>query len=292
VNNENKTGARILLVEDDFATAELLNEVLTDAGHLVVTTSSAEAARQQLRGANAPDLVILDLVLPDMDGLVFLAYVRYRYRIPVIVCSATRRKQDLVLAFKLGADDVITKPFDLDEFLARTRAVLRRSTPRVAGAQPSEGASAATLDQRWEGRPLSAARSVPPPREDTTAGIERIGNVVVDHNRHEVRAGSKYLRLTPTEYRLLRSLLQRPYEVQSRRELARGIWGFENVSAGRTIDVHIRRLRVKLAALAADSVEIISVRGAGYGLVQIHRHEGASGSAENDAELPINGMSA
>jgi DNA-binding response OmpR family regulator len=246
--SERTAAATVLVVEDDASTALLLREILEAAGYGVVVAGTAAEAEQLLRGNTPPDLVILDLILPDMDGLVLLADIRLRHDVPVIVCTATHRKRDTLLAFRLGADDVVTKPFDTEEFAARARAVLRRAT---AGPRPARQAADAMR-----------ARA---PRDGET---KRVSNLEIDHTRRMVHLGDKQLHLTPTEYRLLRALSSRADEVLTRRDLAQQVWGFENVSAGRTIDVHIRRLRAKLAALDSRAPLIVSIRGEGYRLIQ------------------------
>ena len=226
----------VLLVEDDPATAMTLTDVLEGRGHKVRHAPTAAAAKSLLDDAT-PDLIILDLMLPDADGLVLCADLKARAGVPIIICSASNQTRDRVLGLKLGADDFIGKPFDIDELEARVDAVLRRS----AHAAPPEMAPAGT----------------PPPPE-------RVGNLTIDRGRRRVMIGSETIQLTPTEYRLLCALSTRPDEVLSREELAQQVWGYADASIGRAIDAHISRLRVKLGSCAAPPPSIASVRGFGY----------------------------
>jgi len=229
-----KNGTTILLVEDDATVAAAVTEVLELNGYAVWRAGDGNQAKVLLE-EKRPDLVVLDLILPDVDGLVLCADLKAIADVPVVICSATTRKRDTVLGLKLGADDFIPKPFDIYEFEARVEAVLRRA-----------GQSR---------RPVEAAA---PPDE------MRIGPLGVDRSRHRVSLGGEVIQLTPIEYRLLIALMSRPDEVLSREDLAQMVWGYQDASVGRTIDVHIRRLRVKLGSASTAAPPIVSVRGFGY----------------------------
>ena len=229
-----KNGSTILLVEDDATVASAVTEVLELNGYTVWRAedgSQAKALVEQKR----PDLIVLDLILPDIDGLVLCSDLKAIADVPVVICSATTRKRDTVLGLKLGADDFIPKPFDIYEFEARVEAVLRRAGQNRRPAEPA-----------------------PPPDE------MRIGDLTIDRSRHRVSLGGDVIQLTPIEYRLVIALMSRPDEVLSREELAQMVWGYQDASVGRTIDVHIRRLRVKLSSAATAAPPIVSVRGFGY----------------------------
>ncbi len=231
----------ILIVEDDPSTAGMLKELLESSGYQVLIAGSgahAKAMADEFR----PDLIILDLMLPDMDGLVLCSELRSQAQtdIPIIVCSGTSRKRDAILALRLGADDFISKPFDIYDLEARIEAVLRR-----AHQQSQQHA--------------------------TEPDHYRVGDLVIDRPRRHVTLGDDELQLTPTEYRLLYTMASRPDEVFSRDELAQRVWGYRDASSGRAIDVHIRRLRVKLDSASTAPPPIISVRGFGYKLVSSQR---------------------
>jgi len=230
--NEKAGGATILLIEDDDAIAESVAEVLESAGYRTVRADSGLAAKAALERAR-PDLIILDLILPDVDGLLLCSELKSLADVPIIVASATGRKRDTVLSLKLGADDFVSKPFDIFELQARVEAQLRRARQRADQGAPH-------ADQ-----------------------IE-LGPLIVDRSRRRVTLGGAELRLTPIEFRLLSVLASRPDEVFSREVLAQLVWGYRDASVGRTVDVHIRRLRVKLSSGPVPPPPIISVRGFGY----------------------------
>ena len=181
-----------------------------------------------------PDLILLDLMLPDIDGLVLCSQLKGVSDVPVIICTASGRRSDPVLGLKLGADDFVRKPFDVDDLVARVEAVLRRARRR-----PARGLA-----------PLG------PP-------VVRVGELVIEPTRRRARLGGESLPLTPTEFRLLTVLAQSD-DVLSRDYLAQEVWGYADASNSRTIDVHIRRLRVKLASRSVPGPVIIAVRGTGY----------------------------
>jgi DNA-binding response OmpR family regulator len=232
------SGATILVVEDDESIAESVAEVLETAGYKVVRAASGLEAKASLEN-HKPDLILLDLILPDVDGLILCSDLKAMADCPIIVSSATGRKRDTVLSLKLGADDFIPKPFDIFEMEARVEAVLRRAQQQKSGG----GGGAA---------------------RDGIADVIRLGDLSIDRSRRRVTLGESELHLTPIEYRLLSVLASRPEEVLSREELAQLVWGYQDASVGRTVDVHIRRLRVKLSSAPVPPPPIISVRGFGY----------------------------
>ena len=221
-------------VEDDRPVAQTLIDALESSGYrvwLAETGADAKTLLEQTR----PDLIILDLMLPDVDGLVLCSGLKAIADVPIVICSATPQKRDAILGLKLGADDFIAKPFDIYELEARVEAVLRRTTQtRVADQTPS------------------------PPDHI------RVGELVIDRSRRRVTLGGEPIQLTPTEYRLVSALASRPDEILSRDDLATLVWGYQDASSGRTIDVHIRRLRVKLSSGPVPAPAIVAVRGFGY----------------------------
>jgi len=223
----------VLIVEDNPATARALTELLESNGYHVTVAEDGATARSLLDEVH-PDLIILDLMLPDVDGLVLCADLKARLDVPIIVCSGTNRKRDGTLALRLGADDFVAKPFDMYDLEARVEAVLRRS---------------------------SRARAEHPAAEPDHY---QIGDLLISRSRRHVTLGGRELQVTPTEYRLLCSLASRPDDVLTRDELAQHVWGYEDASNGRAIDVHIRRLRMKLDTGAAPPPRIVSARGLGY----------------------------
>jgi DNA-binding response OmpR family regulator len=214
----------------------MLTDVLESTGYQVREAATGAAARvlaEQLR----PDLIILDLVLPDEDGLVLCSVLKNMANVPILICSGTQRRRDAFLSLKLGADDFIAKPFDVYDLLARVEVLLRRAAQHQA-ADPS-----------------------------IARGPIRIGELLIDHSLHQVTLAGALVQLTPTEYRLLTVLAARPEQVVPRDALAKLVWGDPDTGTSRTIDVHIGRLRVKLSHGGRFAPQIISVRGFGYKIV-------------------------
>jgi len=242
-------------VEDDPGVAMTLTDVLESEGYTVSHVGDGANAKAKVDEAR-PDLIILDLMLPDSDGLVLCSDLKARADVPIIICSATSRKRDAVLGFKLGADDFVAKPFHVDELLTRVQAAMRRSVARQRESVEESPAPASTSSFGLG----AAAASGPPQRR------YEVGDLVVDHARRSVRLGDVPVELTPTEYRLVAALASRPEEVLSRQDLAQMVWGYQDASIGRSIDVHLHRLRTKLkeANPSVSPPAIVAVRGFGY----------------------------
>jgi DNA-binding response OmpR family regulator len=232
--------ASVLVVEDDLSEARCLMNILEVADYRVWHAVNGRDARAQVERAR-PDLILLDLRLPDVDGLVLCSFLKSLDDVPIIVCSGTSRRGDPILALKLGADDFVRKPFDTDDLLARIEAVLRRVSNH--GNQKDR---------------VAVGRAAP------RSGEVRVGELVVETGRRRASLGGEPLVLTPTEFRLLSVLAGRAEQILSRDQLAHEVWGYADASNGRTIDVHIRRLRVKLAAGHAPGPAIVAVRSMGY----------------------------
>jgi DNA-binding response OmpR family regulator len=188
---------------------------------------------------------------------------------PIIICSATSRKRDAVLGFKLGADDFVAKPFHVDELLTRVQAAIRRSHARQREVQAG--------DERVAAKPPMAAGFVGGPAAPPPPRSYHVGELVVDHSRRSVKLGDTSVDLTPTEYRLVAALASRPDEVLSRQDLAQMVWGYQDASIGRSIDVHLHRLRTKLKEANPNVAPpaVVAVRGFGYKMTR----EAASQSA-------------
>ena len=234
--NTRPARATILVVEDDPAVARVLIDTLELADYRVWHAANGQEARAALERAQ-PDLILLDLMLPDVDGLVLCSLLKSIASVPIVICSASGRRADPVLGLKLGADDFVHKPFELDDLLARIEVVLRRQPPRPNKAAPL---------------PRSAEL--------------RVGELVVEPPRRRALLGGEILPLTPTEFRLITVLAAHAENVIARDQLAQEVWGYADASNGRTIDVHIRRLRLKLGHGQVPAPAIISVRGTGYKL--------------------------
>jgi DNA-binding response OmpR family regulator len=226
----------LLLVGDGAAVSALLADRLADKEYRVwraETAAEAEGVVDEIR----PDLVILDLALPDANGLVLCANLKARPEKPIVICMGPNDRNEAVLALKLGADDFIPKPFSIDELEARVTAALRRARP------------GATSDA------------------SSPAACRRIGQLVIDEARCRVMLADQILHLTPTEYRLLCVLAGRLDRVVPRAELADRVWGCYDAGLARSLKVHLRRLRTKLRAQAGQAPALRTVRGFGYSLV-------------------------
>lgn len=223
----------ILLVEDDPDVAKLVRAHLTQANYRVRAVGSAEQALVRI-AKNPPDLIILDVGLPKMDGLELLRRLRPSGGPPVILLSARREELDRVLGLKLGADDYVAKPFSVRELEARVEVVLRRA---------------------------AAPQGVTPAPGTTTAA--RFGALEVDLDRHEVRVSGKAVALRPKEFQLLCLLVKADGKVLSRPKILEGVWGYppELAMDPRKVDQYVARIRRRLAS---ERGRIVTVSTAGY----------------------------
>lgn len=221
---------KILIIEDEEPLAEALKYTLGREGYNVEVALDGAAGLQEYRARGA-DLVLLDLMLPGMDGLEVCKSIRADSRVPILMLTAKDSDLDEVLGLEIGADDYVTKPFDTRKLIARIRALLRRSSP----GEESRG-------ERLE-----------------WAGVD------MDLGKHEVTVDGGAVHLTPTEYRLLEQFMRRPGKVLTRDQLLDRLWdGFYGSS--KTLDVHIRHLREKIEADPSHPRLIRTVRGTGYRL--------------------------
>jgi DNA-binding response OmpR family regulator len=219
---------QILVVDDKATMRRLLQEYLTEQGYTVTT---AENGRQALFAARheAPDLILLDIMMPEMDGYTFLQNYRQEAQTPVIFLTAKIDETDQVIGLELGADDYITKPFGMRELLARVRAVLRRT-----------GETAAVNE------------------------ILRAADIVLDKGSRQVTVGAQPVKLTPSEFDLLAALMRSPGRVLARQDLLEHLPGDVFEGAERSIDVHIRHLRKKIEADPQNPRYVETVFGVGY----------------------------
>ena len=216
---------RILVVEDDTSLARVLRDNLAFDGFDVDWVTSGNAALKRVKVA-APDLVVLDIMLPDTSGFDLCGLLRQGRQTPIIILTARGQKADKVRGLNLGADDYITKPFDLEEFLARVRAVLRRTRPAFD-----------TLE---------------------------LGQVMIDFRAQHASKGGKSIRLTHREFELLQYLAERQEHVVHRNELLREVWGYPDVPSTRSVDHAIARLRKKIESDPHHPRFIHTVHGDGY----------------------------
>jgi DNA-binding response OmpR family regulator len=224
---------RVLVVEDDATVAEVVMRYLEREGFEVETVGDGLVALDRARAA-LPDAVVLDLMLPGLDGLEVCRRLRALAPIPVIMLTARGEESDRVLGLELGADDYVTKPFSPRELTARVKSVLRRATG-----------------------PLAAA---------TVAGEPEVlaaGNLEVDTSARDVRVAGALAALTAREFELLVFLMRRPRRVFRREELLEQVWGYTYGDTS-TVTVHIRRLREKVEADPSAPIHLQTVWGVGY----------------------------
>jgi DNA-binding response OmpR family regulator len=221
----------ILLVDDEDSIQKLLAYPLEREGFRVLQARDGEDALRLFQSEQI-DLVVLDLMLPKLDGLEVCKRLRAESEVPIIMLTARDDELDKVLGLELGADDYITKPFSIREFRSRVRALLRRAS---ASRQPGPDGDLISLD-----------------------GLE------IDLSRRSVEVRSEHVQLTYVEFELLRILASHPGRVYSRRMLLESLWGGADYREPRTIDVHVRHLREKLELDPAEPEYILTVRGVGY----------------------------
>jgi DNA-binding response OmpR family regulator len=218
---------KLLIVDDEPAIVETVETKMRKEGFTTFTADSAEEAMRLFRRVK-PDLIILDIMLPQRSGFDFCRAVRKDSNTPVIFVSARADESDRIRGLELGADDYVTKPFNLSELAARVKAILRRST----------------------GEPMQEV-------------IER-GNLRVDPRSHEAWIDGTAMELSPKEFSLLYFLTRNPGQVFSRETLLDRVWGRETFVSGRTVDVHIRWLRTRIEPDVNNPTRLLTIRGVGY----------------------------
>jgi two-component system response regulator MtrA len=225
-------GTRVLLVEDDASIREGTALGLERAGFSVETSPDGRDALLRFRSGPF-DVVVLDVMLPHVDGFEVCRQIRRESTVPIVMLTAKGDATDIVAGLELGADDYVTKPFDLAILTARIRAVVRRAT----------------------GTP-----------EDRT---HRVGDVEVDERAFVARRRGEEIRLTPTEFRLLAQLASRPGQVFTREMLLETVWGYDYLGDSRLVDVAVQRLRAKVEEDPSHPTLITTVRGVGYRLERV-----------------------
>jgi len=242
---------RILLVEDDATISNLIAYNLRRAGYEVVQADDGRTGLEMALSQSV-DLVLMDVMLPGLDGMSASREIaRAKPWVPVIIVSALTEHEKLLQGFQVGADDYITKPFDLDVLLARIAASLRR-------AASSRGSCAV----------------------EPNPAVVKVGELVIDNDTRSLRTDSGAVPLSPKEYALVVLLLSQPGHLFTREEITESVWHHRYLSSSRTLDVHVRRLRDKLREVRAE-VTIHGVRGVGYRLapqdarLRSHRRHGA-----------------
>ncbi len=228
---------KILVVEDEVPLLETLNYNLTKQGYDVCTATDGLRALEVAR-LEHPDLILLDVMLPEMDGFEVCRILRREMNVPIIMLTARTDEVDRVVGLEVGADDYVTKPFSMRELLARVKASLRRVRlvrEEMTASQPDITQRALVFD-----------------------------NLVLDEARHEALLNGEPLVLRPREYDLLLFLARNRGVTLSRDLILERVWGWEFNGGSRTVDVHVRLLREKIEAHPANPTRIVTVRGVGY----------------------------
>ncbi|ADK28311.1 MtrAB system response regulator MtrA [Corynebacterium pseudotuberculosis] len=217
---------KILVVDDDPAISEMLTIVLEAEGFNTVAVTDGALAVETFN-REEPDLVLLDLMLPGMNGIDICRLIRQNSTVPIVMLTAKTDTVDVVLGLETGADDYITKPFKPKELIARLRARLRRT-------------------------------------DDAPADVIEISDLAIDVPGHVVSRGREVIQLTPLEFDLLLELASKPGQVFTREELLQKVWGYRNASDTRLVNVHVQRLRAKIEKDPENPQIVLTVRGVGY----------------------------
>lgn len=218
--------SRILVVDDDVALAEMIGIVLESEGFVVMDCADGAQALDTFR-ATTPDLVLLDLMLPGIDGIEICRLIRRESDVPIVMLTARTDTADVVAGLEAGADDYVPKPFKPKELVARVRARLRG-------------------------------------REDSGEEHLTLGDISIDVQGHAVRRGEELISLTPLEFDLLVALGRAPWKVFSREELLEKVWGYRHAADTRLVNVHVQRLRSKIERDPEHPEVVVTVRGVGY----------------------------
>ena len=216
----------VLVVEDENSIASFVALYLKNAGYTVRTVAKGDDALA-LAAAEPPALIVLDLMLPDLDGIEVCKRIRQDSDVPILMLTARDEDVDKIIGLEVGADDYLTKPFNPRELVARVKSILRRSAPE---------------------------------RRQAESAVIRHGDLSIDAGRREVRVGEEEIQLAPKEFDLLWELLDHRGLVLTRDQLLERVWGYTFAGDTRTVDVHVRQLRRKLG----DASPIVTVWGVGY----------------------------
>jgi DNA-binding response OmpR family regulator len=223
--------ATILVVDDSPVNLQVMVRTLQASGHRILAARSGKAALEIAAKAR-PDLVLLDVMMPEMDGFTTCIELRKRTDVPVVLLTALNRPDDIVHGFSLGADDYITKPFTFKEVEVRLQAILRR--------------------MNWNQERV------------TQQQVITVQDVMVNDDVHEVTVRGESVHLTPIEYQLLRTLMNSPDKPVSKEDLFQSVWGYNMAGGTNLVEVAMRRLREKVESDPSNPIYLLTVRGVGY----------------------------
>lgn len=222
----------VLVVDDEKLMCDILTMSLQRLGYAVTTASNGLDALDLFESQEF-DLLLLDVMMPDMDGFDVCVEIRKRSDVPIIMLTALSRPDDIVRGLEAGADNYITKPFTFKEVEARIKAILRRTVQSA---------------------------------EQTTFVITELGDLKMNDETHEVTVNDEYVELTRTEYRLLQHLMHHPNQTLSKEDLLNNVWGYEIADSPNLVELAVRRLRKKIEDDASNPKRLVTVRGFGYKL--------------------------
>jgi DNA-binding response OmpR family regulator len=230
---------KILVVEDEITLQETLTYNLIKLGYDVKVVGDGNLALKTARQFH-PDLIVMDIMLPGIDGLEITRILRQELATPVLMLTARADEIDQVVGLEVGADDYMTKPFSMREFLARVKAILRRV--RMLREEFSHEKEELREEQL----------------------LLKYGNLIINQNRREVKLSDKVVPMKPKEYELLLFMAQHDGQVLTREFILERVWGWDYIGDSRTVDVHVRWLRSKIEDNPDEPIRIVTVRGAGY----------------------------
>ena len=239
-----KSSFSILIAEDDDRTRQALVRSIRAAGYNVIAAADGRTALDSFyQAADAIDLVILDVLMPHLDGLQVCQAIREISEVPIIIATVLGSSADRIAGLEMGANDYIVKPFSTKELIARIRSILRRAPSRAARGETDRNIGQSIISQTTQ-----------------------VGALTIDPITRKVYRDNHQLRLTEIEFRLLELLANKPGHIFSRGDILQALWGYDASSAAdtKTVDVHISRLRIKLDDHTRDPQFIVTIRGRGY----------------------------
>ena len=233
----------ILIVDDEQKIVDLLVHNLTRAGYNTIEANDGQTA-VDIALEKRPDLILLDVMLPRIDGLTVCKKIKNAYNVPILMVSAKDDELDKIVGLELGADDYITKPFSVREVVARVKANLRK------------------VEASMEAQSISQKNNEK--KEEKKASTIRVGSLVLDLEKYEVHIDGKVINLTLREFEVLKFLAQQPGQVVTREALLERVWGYEYYGDIRTVDVTVRRIRERIEKDTSNPQILITKRGVGY----------------------------